>query len=233
MNDNIQVLCEQAKSLIEERNFEQATTVCDKILKNDPKSNFALFHKAFSLENLEKLEDALKNYELLIQFHSESQDPDWSIYSAAFYNKGLVHRDLADFGQAEYCFRIVTRLHPDNPDAWQMRADAYDSLDEKILAEACYNHAKKLEENNSLIDQKTKDESNNIYEKGKKSINTSFGQIKNEYEPKKEYFDEVSRTEDSRIKQALASLHSRLSETDKENAYKWSAYYRGLVDGEL
>ena len=48
-----------------------------------------------------------------------------------------------------------------------------------------------------------------------------------------EYFDEVSRTEDSRIKQALASLHSRLSETDKENAYKWSAYYRGLVDGEL
>ena len=69
MNNNIQVLCEQAKSLIEERNFEQATTVCDKILKNDPKSNFALFHKAFSLENLEKLEDALKNYELLIQFH--------------------------------------------------------------------------------------------------------------------------------------------------------------------
>ena len=40
MNNNIQVLCEQAKSLIEERNFEQATTVCDKILKNDPKSNF-------------------------------------------------------------------------------------------------------------------------------------------------------------------------------------------------
>ena len=228
MNDNIQVLCEQAQSLVQEKNYEQATTVCDKILKNDPKSNFALFNKAYSLQNLERLEDALKNYELLIQFHSESQDP-----SAAYYNKGLVHRDLADYAQAEYCFRTVISLHPEDPDSWYMRGDAFDSLDEKILAEACYSHARNLNEDHLSDEQKTKDESNNIYEKGKKSINTSFGQIKNEYEPKKEYFDEVSRTEDSRIKQALASLHSRLSETDKENAYKWSAYYRGLVDGEL
>jgi len=226
MNDNIQVLCEQAQSLVQEKNFEQATTVCDKILKNDPKSNFALFNKAFSLQQLEKLEDALKSYELLIQFHSESQDP-----SAAFYNKGLVHRDLADFAQAEYCFRTVISFHPEDPDSWYMRGDAFDSLDEKILAEACYSHANKLNENHSSNEQKTKDESNNIYEKGKKSINTPFGQIKNEPEPKIDYLDEVSRTEDSRIKQALASLHSRLSENDRENAYKWSAYYRGLVDG--
>ena len=228
MNDNILVLCEQAQSLVQEKNYEQATTVCDKILKNDPKSNFALFNKAFSLQNLERLEDALKNYELLIEFHSESQDP-----SAAFFNKGLVHRDLADYAQAEYCFRTVISLHPEDPDSWYMRGDAFDSLDEKILAESCYNHAKKLDRNSIENEQKTKDESNNIYEKGKKSINTPFGQIKNEPEPKIDYLDEVSRTEDSRIKQALASLHSRLSETDKENAYKWSAYYRGLVDGEL
>ena len=55
--------------------------------------------------------------------------------------------------------------------------------------------------------------------------------IENETEAKNEFLKELVRTEDAKIKQALEKLHSRLDETDKEKAYKWTAYYLGLVDG--
>ena len=35
----------------------------------------------------------------------------------------------------------------------------------------------------------------------------------------------------AKIKHALERLHSRLDETEKEKAYKWTTYYQSLVDG--
>ena len=63
----------------------------------------------------------------------------------------------------------------------------------------------------------------------KKSINTPFGRIKNEKNQKEEYFIELCRMEDRKIEEALSSLHSRLSEYEKDIALKWSIVFNALI----
>ena len=38
--------------------------------------------------------------------------------------------------------------------------------------------------------------------------------------------------EDAKIRDAERALHARLDTSQREQAWKWSAYYQGLVDGE-
>ncbi len=45
-------------------------------------------------------------------------------------------------------------------------------------------------------------------------------------------FFEQNRTDDQKRKDALDALHGRLSLEDKERAYKWTAIYRTLVNGD-
>ena len=48
---------------------------------------------------------------------------------------------------------------------------------------------------------------------------------------KEAVFLEQCRTEDQRQNDALGALHERLSEQDKERAYKWTCIYRALLGG--
>ena len=48
---------------------------------------------------------------------------------------------------------------------------------------------------------------------------------------KQAVFLELCRTDDQRKRDALSALHGRLSEQDRERAYKWTTCYRALVDG--
>ena len=66
--------------------------------------------------------------------------------------------------------------------------------------------------------------------KVKKKIQTPFGDIVDNKESKEQIFGEQCRTDEQKEKNALRSLHARLSEQDREKAYKWSAIYRCLVD---
>ena len=64
----------------------------------------------------------------------------------------------------------------------------------------------------------------------KKKINTPFGEITNTTDSKKDIFAEQCRTDDQKEKNAQRALHARLSPEEREKAYKWTAYYRALID---
>ena len=66
----------------------------------------------------------------------------------------------------------------------------------------------------------------------KKKINTPFGEITNTTDLKKDIFAEQCRTDDQKEKNAQRALHARLSEDDREKAYKWTAFYNALVNTE-
>ena len=66
----------------------------------------------------------------------------------------------------------------------------------------------------------------------KKKINTPFGEITNTTDLKKDIFAEQCRTDDQKEKNAQRALHPRLSEDDREKAYKWTAFYNALVNAE-
>jgi len=207
-------------SLVESKNFDKVITITNEILKDDPKSNFALFNKAFALEALNQHKLALDHYDLLLEAHEKGYDN----YDA-LYNKGLIHGNLGDYENAEKCFKEIIKNRPGDIDAWCMRGLALEVSGDTVLSIACKNYVEYLKK------QKINEKTNQSNTKEKKLIKTPFGEIKNETEAKNEFLNELVRTEDTRIKQALERLHSRLDESDKENAYKWTAYYRGLVDG--
>ena len=48
---------------------------------------------------------------------------------------------------------------------------------------------------------------------------------------KEAVFLEQCRTEDQKQNYALGGLHDRLSEQDRERAYKWATIYRALLGG--
>ena len=69
--------------------------------------------------------------------------------------------------------------------------------------------------------------------RSKKKIPKSFRVFNNCACPdcKEAVFLELCRTDDQRKRDALSALHGRLSEQDRERAYKWTTCYRALVDG--
>ena len=69
-----------------------------------------------------------------------------------------------------------------------------------------------------------------IKTKLEKKIKTPFGEIKDTTEDKENIFGEQCRTDDQKEKDAQRALHARLSQDDREKAYKWVAYYKALLD---
>ena len=64
----------------------------------------------------------------------------------------------------------------------------------------------------------------------KKKINTPFGEIESEKESKEKFFGELSKIEDSRIKNAEHTLHARMTRFEREEAARWTGMYRFLLD---
>ena len=64
----------------------------------------------------------------------------------------------------------------------------------------------------------------------KKKINTPFGEIEAEKESKENFFGELSKIEDSRIKNAERTLHARMTPFEREEAARWTGMYRFLLD---
>ena len=62
-----------------------------------------------------------------------------------------------------------------------------------------------------------------------KTIKTIYGRIKNETSEKERYFAELCRNDDMLVKNALNSLHGRLTESEKEIALKWAMQYQVLL----
>ena len=58
---------------------------------------------------------------------------------------------------------------------------------------------------------------------------TPYWDIDGDIEEKKEVFGEGCREDDLRVTNAERGLHSRLTEDERVEALRWSAYYRALV----
>ena len=68
------------------------------------------------------------------------------------------------------------------------------------------------------------------YNDGFKTFTDSFGTVDlTDQEDKKHHFVEIGLTEEARIKNAQRRFHGRMTETEKEEATKWIAYYRYMV----
>ena len=62
-----------------------------------------------------------------------------------------------------------------------------------------------------------------------KPIKTPYWDIDGDIEEKKEVFGEGRRVDDNRIANAQRALHSRLSESEREKALKWTSFYQFLL----
>ena len=58
---------------------------------------------------------------------------------------------------------------------------------------------------------------------------TPYWDIEGDIEEKKEVFGEGCREDDNRIANAQRKLHARMTEGDRDQALKWVAYYRALL----
>ena len=58
---------------------------------------------------------------------------------------------------------------------------------------------------------------------------TPYWPIDGDIEEKKEVFGEGCREDDNRVTNAERGLHSRMTEDERVEALRWSAYYRALV----
>ena len=58
---------------------------------------------------------------------------------------------------------------------------------------------------------------------------TPYWPIDGDIEEKKEVFGEGCREDDIRVTNAERGLHSRMTEDERVEALRWSAYYRALV----
>ena len=58
---------------------------------------------------------------------------------------------------------------------------------------------------------------------------TPYWEITGDIEEKKEVFGEGCREDDNRVTNAERGRHSRMTEDERVEALRWSAYYRALV----
>jgi hypothetical protein len=66
-----------------------------------------------------------------------------------------------------------------------------------------------------------------------KDIVTPFGKLDlGNKEEKEEYWGEVQQVEEARIRDAQRKYHARMSEKEREDAAKWVAHSRYLLDEE-
>ena len=65
----------------------------------------------------------------------------------------------------------------------------------------------------------------------RRGIQTYYGVVEDSLDNKTENYLEVSVTEDKRVTYAQMALFSRLTQEQREFAWKWSFHFKGLVEG--
>tara|TARA_Y100001936_G_scaffold252670_1_gene313435 strand:- start:3335 stop:3616 length:282 start_codon:yes stop_codon:yes gene_type:complete len=65
----------------------------------------------------------------------------------------------------------------------------------------------------------------------RRGIQTYYGVVEDSLDNKTENYLEVCITEDKRVTYAQMALFSRLTQEQREFAWKWSFHFKGLVEG--
>ena len=210
-----ETLNEVGCEFIDKKLFDCAIECFDKILEKDPNDYVALFNKGLSLEKKGNLKEANRFYTLTLE-NSDYKDAD------ALLRKGINHGKFNELDQAMECFDKLIELEPDNILAWHNKGIVYQEMKEEKEAKKCFRKEKRLKK----LQDKQKSEAE------PKRIKTMFGEIEDKKENREAAYHETCHTDDAKIRNAERALHARLDTTQREKAWKWSAYYQGLVNGE-
>jgi len=115
--------------------YDEAISMFDRALKADPTYGPALFSRAFTLEQAERLEESLNGY-LAGQTHAV-------VGQLCLKGAGRLAAALGDHGQSYDLFREAWRLAPQDKDAWIGWTEA---------AEATHEPARRIEAYNAYIE---------------------------------------------------------------------------------
>ena len=215
-------------------NYDLADECFDEALALDKNDPLSWYNKGTSLMHYEKYNDAIFYFKNSLELDS-NQSETWANIAISY---GL----LGDDTNALECADKGLDINDTDPDLWHYRGIALQNLGKKSEAKFSFNREEKFrklqnQKNISKEEQSwehqeisAEEKSTPVYGKKKKTIRSILGEIPNTEEAKTELFQELLRTEDARIREAEAALHRRLSEDQREKAYKWSAYYRGLIE---
>jgi tetratricopeptide (TPR) repeat protein len=214
--------------------YDLADECFDNALALDREDPLCWYNKGTSLMHNEKYNDAICCFRKSLELDS-NQFEAWANIAISY---GMIGDDYSAF----QCADKGLAINDTDPDLWHSRGVALQNLDRDSEAQFSFNRAEKFKKIQLQKDESKPQgqainsnenltsENNSVYGKKKKTIRSILGDIPNTEEAKSELFRELMRVEDSRLGQAEAALHARLSEDDREKAYKWSAYFRGLMD---
>tara|TARA_Y100001936_G_scaffold252314_1_gene311449 strand:+ start:7664 stop:8395 length:732 start_codon:yes stop_codon:yes gene_type:complete len=215
-------------------NYDLADECFDEALALDKNDPLSWYNKGTSLLHNEQYNDAIFCFKNSLELDS-NQLASWGNITMSY---GMIGDDKS----ALECADRGLDINNTDPDLWKFRGMALRNLGKESEAKFSFSQEEKFRkmENQETASKEEKpwwrqivskeEKSIPVYGKKKKSIRSILGEIPNTEEAKSELFLEFARTEDARIKEAEAALHGRLSEDDREKAYKWSAYYRGLIE---
>ena len=215
VTDECVKLNEVGCEFIDKKLFDYAIECFDKILEKDPNDFVALYNKGLALDKKGNLKDANRYYTLTLE-NTDYKDAD------ALLKKGIVHGELNEPKQAMECFDKLIEIEPNHAIAWHNKGVVFQEMKEDKKAQKCFRKAKRLEK---LQDKKKS-------EVESKRIKTMFGEIEDKKENREAAYHETCHTDDAKIRNAERALHARLDTSQREKAWKWSAYYQGLVNGE-
>ena len=216
--------------------YDLADECFDNALALDKEDPLCWYNKGTSLMHNEKYNDAILCFRKSLDLDS-NQFETWA-------NIAISYGMIGDDNSAFQCADKGLDINDTDPDLWHSRGIALQNLDRDSEAQFSFNREEKfrkiqlqkdeLKPQGQAVDsiENFTSDNNSVYGKKKKTIRSILGEIPNTEEAKSELFRELIRVENSRLDQAEAALHARLSEDDREKAYKWSAYFRGLMDRE-
>jgi len=124
---------DQAKSLSDAGQYQQAIVVYSRSINLDPYNTDAYLGRGFAYENLGEYEKALSDYSQVIALKPE--DPQ------AYFVRGLLYDLLGKTDQAIQDYTTAISLKPNNADAYYYRGMDWEKLGNTDSARADYRNA--------------------------------------------------------------------------------------------
>ena len=132
---------DQAQSLINSGQYQQALTVLDSHLKQAPQDAEARFTRALVLVKLGREDDALKAFSDLTRDYPQLPEP--------YNNLAVLYAQRGDYEKSRDALEAALATHPSYATAHENLGDIY-----AALASAAYNRALMLDQDNGVVRQK-------------------------------------------------------------------------------
>ncbi len=113
-------LLAKADRYMKKRDYNQAVSFYDKLLRSEPHNTRALFNKAVCLQMSNRLQEAVKVYDQLLEINPRDID--------CLINKGLALRKMGDMQGAVETYRKAGEINPGDSTVWNNLGIALKSM---------------------------------------------------------------------------------------------------------